>query len=75
MSMRPNWGREAKKILFDQDITIGDVARELNFSRVYVSSVMSGRLIAPHVAEMICSYLGMSNPASYEQVEDLRKTQ
>ena len=39
----PRWGKEVKKALIDNDLSIADLAVTLDYSRIYLSNVIHGR--------------------------------
>ena len=59
----PKWAKEAKKALIDKDMTITDLADALGMNRVYLSSVINGRVLSTQAKEKILSYLDLPEDA------------
>ncbi len=59
----PLWAKEAKKALIDKDMSITDLADALGMNRVYLSSVINGRVLSSQAKEKILSYLGLPDDA------------
>lgn len=59
----PKWAKEAKKALIDKDMTITDLADALGMNRVYLSSVINGRVLSMQAKEKILSYLDLPEDA------------
>lgn len=57
----PDWGKTVKKTLIDKDMSIAQLAKELDVSRPYLSNVINGALIYPELQRRICDYLGISS--------------
>lgn len=55
----PDWGKEARKAMIDQDLTVVQLSRDLGMARQYVSAVLNGRVISPKVQKAICQRLGI----------------
>ena len=55
----PLWAKEAKKALIDKDMSITDLADALGMNRVYLSSVINGRVLSSQAKEKILSYLDL----------------
>jgi DNA-binding Xre family transcriptional regulator len=53
----PEWAKDAKKIMIDLDMSVTELADAIGMTRIYVSSVLHGRVISPPAQEKICSYL------------------
>lgn len=55
----PQWAKDCKKELIQREMRVSDLANGLGVSREYVSTILSGRRIAPEMAERICTFLGV----------------
>lgn len=55
----PDWGKEARKAMIGQEITVIQLARDIGMARQYVSSVLNGRIVSPNAQEVICKRLGI----------------
>lgn len=49
----PAWARPIRHDMVDANITITALAREIGFSRAYISDVMNGTRISPEAQEKI----------------------
>ena len=49
----PAWARPIRHDMVDANITITALAREIGFSRAYISDVMNGTRISPKAQEKI----------------------
>lgn len=49
----PAWARPIRHDMLDANITITALAREIGFSRAYISDVMNGTRISPEAQEKI----------------------
>jgi transcriptional regulator with XRE-family HTH domain len=55
----PKWCKEAKIAMIEKDMSIKELAKELNFSRVYLSSILNGRQYTPSAVKAISDYLNI----------------
>lgn len=55
----PDWGKTVKKTLIDRDMSMAQLAKELDISRPHLSNVINGALIYPELQKKICDYLGI----------------
>lgn len=56
----PPWCKEVKKTLIDKDMNVTELSQNVGLSRVYVSSVVNGRVYAPEIAALISRELGIN---------------
>lgn len=61
------WSKAVKKRLIDLDMSIYDLADKLEMSRVYVSSVVNGRVISPNAIKKISYALGLDTEYDEEE--------
>lgn len=61
------WSKAVKKRLIDLDMSIYDLADKLGMSRVYVSSVVNGRVISPNAIKKISYALGLDTEYDEEE--------
>lgn len=57
----PDWGKEVKKVLIDRDMSITELAKELDLSRSHVTNVINGAFVFPEIQQRICDYLGVAS--------------
>ena len=55
------WCKEVKKALIDRDMSIADLAAELNLSSTYVTRIINGTFIIPETKKRISKYLDISS--------------
>ena len=58
----PEWSKEVKKAMIDQDLTVTELAVKVDLSRTYVTQVINNRLYAPEVASKISEALHVKEP-------------
>lgn len=55
------WCKEVKKAMIDRDMSIADLAVELNLSSAYVTRIINGTFIIPETKKRISKYLDISS--------------
>lgn len=55
------WCKEVKKAMIDRDMSIADLAAELNLSSTYVTRIINGTFIIPETKKRISKYLDISS--------------
>lgn len=55
------WCKEVKKAMIDRDMSIADLAAELNLSSAYVTRIINGTFIIPETKKHISKYLDISS--------------
>lgn len=55
------WCKEVKKAMIDRDMSIADLAAELNLSSAYVTRIINGTFIIPEAKKRISKYLDISS--------------
>lgn len=55
------WCKEVKKAMIDRDMSIADLAAELNLSSAYVARIINGTFIIPETKKRISKYLDISS--------------
>lgn len=55
------WCKEVKKAMIDRDMSIADLAAELNLSSSYVTRIINGTFIIPETKKRISKYLDISS--------------
>ena len=55
------WCKEVKKAMIDRDMSIADLAAELNLSSAYVTRIVNGTFIIPETKKRISKYLDISS--------------
>ena len=55
------WCKEVKKAMIDRDMSIADLAAELNLSSAYVTRSINGTFIIPETKKRISKYLDISS--------------
>ena len=55
------WCKEVKKAMIDRDMSIADLAAELNHSSAYVTRIINGTFIIPETKKRISKYLDISS--------------
>lgn len=55
------WCKEVKKAMIDRDMSIADLAAELNLSNAYVTRIINGTFIIPETKKRISKYLDISS--------------
>ena len=53
--------KEVKKAMIDRDMSIADLAAELNLSSAYVTRIINGTFIIPETKKRISKYLDISS--------------
>ncbi len=61
MRKMPNWCMNAKIAMVKRGLTVTDVAKNLGLTRVYVSSVLNGRVHTYAAVKRISDYLEISD--------------
>lgn len=56
----PAWGKEVKKALIDKDMSVADLATQLDLSKSHVNNVINGTFNYPDIQQRICDYLGVA---------------
>lgn len=56
-----HWCKEVKKAMIDRDMSIADLAAELNLSSAYVTRIINGTFIIPETKKRISKYLDISS--------------
>ena len=56
----PKWCKDAKKALIDRDMSVTDLARELDYSREHISAVINDTVRSPNTQAAICTHLEIS---------------
>ena len=51
------WCKEVKKAMIDRDMSIADLAAELNLSSAYITRIINGTFIIPETKKRISKYL------------------
>ena len=54
------WCKEVKKAMIDRDMSIADLAAELNLSSAYITRIINGTFIIPETKKRISKYLDIS---------------
>lgn len=60
LKKKPQWGKEVMKALIDRDMTLPDLADEMNMSRQHIGNVINGTFNYPDVKRRICEHLGIT---------------
>jgi len=55
----PRWGKEVKKALIDNDLSIADLAVTLNCSRTYLSNMIHGREYSSEIVTKVSKQLNI----------------
>ena len=55
------WCKEDKKAMIDRDMSIADLAAELNLSSAYITRIINGTFIIPETKKRISKYLDISS--------------
>lgn len=55
------WCKEVKKAMIDRDMSIADLAAELNLSSAYVTRIINGTFMIPETKKRISKYLDISS--------------
>ena len=55
------WCKEVKKAMIDRDMSIADLAAELNLTSAYVTRIINGTFIIPETKKRISKYLDISS--------------
>lgn len=55
------WCKEVKKAMIDRDMSIADLAAELNLSSAYVTRIINETFIIPETKKRISKYLDISS--------------
>ena len=55
------WCKEGKKAMIDRDMSIADLAAELNLSSAYITRIINGTFIIPETKKRISKYLDISS--------------
>ena len=55
------WCKEVKKAMIDRDMSIADLAAELNLSSAYVTRIINGTFIIPETKKRISKSLDISS--------------
>lgn len=55
------WCKEVKKAMIDRDMSIADLAAELNLSSAYITRIINGTFIIPETKKRISKYLDISS--------------
>ena len=55
------WCKEVKKAMIDRDMSVADLAAELNLSSAYVTRIINGTFIIPETKKRISKYLDISS--------------
>ena len=55
------WCKDVKKAMIDRDMSIADLAAELNLSSAYVTRIINGTFIIPETKKRISKYLDISS--------------
>ena len=63
------WGKRAKIAMIRKGITGVELARELGYSRSYVTSVLNGRAKCPPAIKRISDYLDISD-SDKKEIDD-----
>ena len=50
------WCKEVKKAMIDRDMSIADLAAELNLSSAYITRIINGTFIIPETKKRISSH-------------------
>ena len=63
------WCKEVKKAMIDRDMSIADLAAELNLSSAYVTRIINGTFIIPETKKRISKYLDISSELISSQLD------
>lgn len=55
------WEKQIRKALIDKDMSMSDLARELNISVAYIYDIISGARKATDIRQRINKYLGIED--------------
>jgi len=55
----PRWGKEVKKALIDNDLSVADLAVTLSCSRIYLSNVIHGREYSSEIVTKVSRQLNI----------------
>lgn len=66
MSHYSEFGAEARKVMFQKNIKLKDVAQELGISVTYVSEILKGTRPGDKQKPLIANMLGMEREDAYE---------
>ena len=61
----PRWCKNAKITMIENDLSTGDLAKALGFTREYMSSILNGRAITEPAVKKVSDYLNISNHYEY----------
>lgn len=61
----PRWCKNAKITMIENDLTTGDLAKALGFTREYMSSILNGRAITEPAVKKVSDYLNISSHYEY----------
>lgn len=64
MSRLPDWCKNAKIAMIEQDLTISQLADRTGMARPYVSSIVNGRVFSENAVGKICDFLNIPKPES-----------
>lgn len=53
----PEWCKTAKTAMIQQDLSIGDLAEGLGYTRQYISAILNGRVFSPMAIRKVSEYL------------------
>ena len=59
----PEWAKAVKKELIERNMSVTNLAEAAGLNRVYVSAVLSGRIISESAKNKILAALGLENEA------------
>ena len=57
--VNPNWIKEVKHKLIDLDLSVNDLAEKVGRNRIYLSSVINGRVVSVSTADKVSEVLGI----------------
>lgn len=62
--VNPQWIKEVKHKLIDLDLSVNDLAEKVGRNRIYLSSVINGRVVSVSTANKVSDVLGIE-PTTY----------
>lgn len=62
------WCKKAKIAMIEQELSVKDLAKELNLTREYVSAIINGRSYSPAAVKAISDFLNIAETACSEKI-------
>lgn len=61
----PQWCKEAKKAMIDQDMTVGDIAEKTGKTTRWIGGIINGRIYSPNMVKEISDILGIADSGNF----------